>query len=70
MLIGLFALLSILLSNGRDSPFLNPDIEKVLKEVIVDDDRKKEVLTFAKEYGPSGKLLISNGRRLSKKESL
>jgi hypothetical protein len=49
MLIGLL-LLSIVLGTNDDSPFLNPEMEKVLKEVIVDADRKKEVLSMTKAY--------------------
>jgi hypothetical protein len=50
MIWGLLYLIAVLTGGGTESPYLNPDIEKVLKEVIEDVDRRKEALVLAKEY--------------------
>ena len=50
MIWGLLYLIAVLAGGGTESPYLNPDLEKVLKEVIADADRRKEALEIAKEY--------------------
>ena len=50
MLIALFSMLAIAIFGSGESPFLIPKVDKKIKKVVVDDERKTEILAIMKGY--------------------
>lgn len=66
MLIALFTVLAaVLFTGGNNSPYINPNAEKLIKQNIEDSDRKKEILTIMKDYKKEWKEL----NKLAKKQA-
>ena len=65
----LVALISILVASlfgsGGSSPYLHPNVEKVIKKSIEDADRKKEALAIARGYKKEWKAL----KKIEKKQA-
>jgi len=65
MLIGTFTLIMALLG-GNDSPFVLPKAEKAVKQIIVDSDKKKEILAEMKVYSKEWKKLQKTKKKQAK----
>jgi len=65
MLIGTFTLIMALLG-GNDSPFVLPKAEKTVKQIIVDSDKKKEILAEMKVYSKEWKKLQKTKKKQAK----
>ncbi len=66
MLIGLFALLTILLGGSDENPFILPKAEKVVKQIVEDSDREKEILAEMKIYSHEWKKLQKTKKKQAK----
>jgi len=66
MLIALFSMLAIAIFGSGESPFLIPKVDKKIKKVVVDDERKTEILAIMKGYKKEWKILAKTKKKQAK----
>ena len=66
MLIGLFTLLFTVVLGGSESPFVLPKAEKTVKQIVVDSDKKKEILSEMKVFSKEWKKLQKTKKKQAK----